>query len=139
MVKSCSKAVGLLFGLTTILSGTVFAAAPDLNSIFGAGASLQAELTDSGEMDYLLNPIFCADGRSGEISLIFSRDFRFSEVAYLISNGHATKAVTSELNLRIEGRPGAEGLQAMNVQYGSRTLVCVQSTLVLESVPGGHR
>jgi hypothetical protein len=124
----------LVLSLLTLsfLSLPALAANVDLEKLYEDGSALQQSLEEKGEMDYLLNPIFCLDTKSNQIALIFSYDFRHKNDAYLISNGRATKVETATLNLTSEARPGVGHLDALNVKYKNKTFVCVSNGIQLE-------
>jgi hypothetical protein len=103
--------------------------------IYAKGAELNQSLEASGEVGYILNPIYCLDADRDEIVLIYSHDFRHRDGAYLINGNTATKVSTSSLNLKEESKDYYDGFLGSFVTLGNRTLVCAENAMQLESVP----
>lgn len=117
-----------------LASTAAYAVSPSPQSVFNAGAEFLSRQQDAGKIDYLLNPIFCASERDGQLKLIFSDDFRQREEAYLIQNGSVLrKARTSSLGL--ERRPFASSNRDFiteTVGFSRERLLCVSSAMQLE-------
>jgi len=115
-----------------------------------AHASLPAEeverqgflLLEANGVPSYLNPVFCVSSAREKIEFIFSDDFRYKTVAYVVQPGNRLKEVSrSSLKMKFFRHldsPRGYTHSVHEVQKDGELFVCVENIINLEGVPGSR-
>ena len=108
------------------------------HDIWVEGAKLMAQAQKDKIMDYMINPIICANPASGNVELVYSMDSREKDTAYFKAVGSSLQRIPADrLKIQELSRHDQEGgYEIFFVSVlGKLKLTCVQSLIVLET-PG---
>ena len=122
----------ILAALALLASAPSYARTSPAERIYNEAGKRFSQLQKDGKIDGgYLNPIFCVS-KDERLALVLTDDFRFNDVAYLVSDSGAQLVKPATLGIERSAYKSEGEYETFQTQLKGQALTCVTSKNVLE-------